>query len=190
MGMIALVARGVSVGALLFASLVALTYHLVRTRHIGPFGAWPRAVRRAADPALAPIERRLARAGRNPQDAPLWLFGFTVVGGLLLISLTDWLVGFTLDARIAAGRGAGSMAAFLINGVFTVLIAALMIRVVASWFGIGSYHKTLRPVILMTEWLVGPIRRLLPPTGMIDFSPLLAWLVLVLLRGLLLRLVR
>jgi len=62
--------------------------------------------------------------------------------------------------------------------------------VVASWFGIGAYHPRFRPVILLTEWLVAPIRRVLPPTGMIDLSPLVAWLALVLLRSLLLSLVR
>jgi len=82
------------------------------------------------------------------------------------------------------------VAAFVINGVFGLLIAALIIRVVASWFGIGVYHRHFRPLILLTEWLVAPIRRILPPTGMLDFSPLVAWLVLVLLRSLLLGLVR
>jgi YggT family protein len=189
-GVVALVARGVSMVALLYASTVALTFFLVRNRHIGPFGAWPRAVRRAADPLLHPIERRLAGAGRNPQDAPLWLFGFTVAGGLLLISLTDWMVGFAARAQAAAGGGASGLATFLINATFTLLIAALILRVVASWFGIGAYNARFRPVILLTEWLVGPIRRLLPPVGMIDFSPLVAWLALILLRALLLGLIR
>ena len=190
MGVIAQVARGLAVAALAFSSLVALTFYLVRSRRIGPFGAWPRAVRRVADPILAPIEHRLSRAGRNPQDAPLWLFGFSVAGGLLLISLTDWLIGFAWSARIAAGSGAGGVAAFVVNGVFTLLIAALIVRVVASWFGIGAYNRHFRPVILLTEWLVGPIRRVLPPTGMIDFSPMVAWLVLVLGRALLLSVLR
>src|SRR5207253_2967650 len=35
-------------------------------------------------------------------------------------------------------------------------------------------------------WLVGPIRLLLPPAGSIDFSPLVAWLVLWVLRQVLL----
>ena len=190
MGLIGLLARGASVVALLYATVVALTLWLVRARHIAPFGAWPRLVRRASDPLLRPIESRLARAGRNPQDAPLWLFGFTVLGGLLLISLADWLVTFWFRAQLAAGGGAGGVAAFLINGVFSLLIAALIIRVVASWFGIGVYHRHFRPVILLTEWLVAPIRRVLPPMGMIDFSPLVAWLALVLLRSLLLGLLR
>lgn len=190
MGLAAQVARGLAVAALAFSSLVALTFYLVRSRRIGPFGPWPRAVRRVADPILAPIEHRLSRAGRNPQDAPLWLFGFAVAGGLLLISLTDWLVGFARSARIAAGSGTGGMAAFVVDGVFTLLIAALIVRVVASWFPIGAYNRHFRPVILLTEWLVGPIRRVLPPTGMIDFSPLVAWLTLVIARSLVLSLLR
>lgn len=190
MELMALAARGVSVAALLVASVIALTYWAVRAGHLAPFGAWPRAVRRAADPVLHPLERRLVRAGRNPQDAPLWLFGFAVAGGLLLISLVDWMVGFVSRARSAASGGTAGVAAFLINGVFTVLIVALIVRVVASWFGIGVYDRRFRPIILVTEWLVAPIRRVLPPMGMIDFSPLVAWLALVLLRSLLIGLVR
>lgn len=190
MGLMALAARGVSVVALLVTSVVALTYWAVRTGHLAPFGAWPRVVRRAADPILHPLERRLARAGRNPQDAPLWLFGFTVAGGLLFIALVDWLIRFVSRAQSAASGGTAGVAAFLINGVFTVLIAALIVRVVASWFGSGAYDRRFRPIILMTEWFVAPIRRVLPPTGMIDFSPLVAWLALVLLRSFLVGLVR
>ncbi len=190
MGLMALAARGVSVAALLASTIVALTHWAVRAGHLTPFGAWPRLVRRASDPVLHPLERRLVRAGRNPQDAPLWLFGFTVAGGLLLISLVDWLAAFVSRARSAASAGPAGVAAFLINGVFTVLIAALIVRVVASWFGIGAYDRRFRPIILMTEWFVAPIRRVLPPMGMIDLSPLVAWLALVLLRGFLIGLVR
>ena len=32
------------------------------------------------------------RAGGSPQDAPLWLLGIVIVGGLLLLSLTGWLI--------------------------------------------------------------------------------------------------
>lgn len=190
MTLIAVLARALSVAALVLTSVVALTFWLVRAGHIAPFGAWPRGVRRLADPILRPIERRLTRAGRNPQDAPLWLFGLAVLGGLLLISLADWLVGFAFRAQSAAAAGPTGLLALLINGVFSLLIAALIVRVVASWFGIGAYHRHFRPVVLLTEWLVGPIRRVLPPMGMIDFSPLVAWLLLIVMRSFLLGLVR
>jgi YggT family protein len=62
------------------------------------------------------------------------------------------------------------------------------VRVIASWFGISPYRRWMRPVVMMTDWIIEPIRRLLPPLGMIDFSPMVAWLVLYLLRGFLLSL--
>ena len=37
--------------------------------------------------------------------------------------------------------------------------------------------------MVLTDWLIEPIRRILPPVGMIDFSPLVAWLLLSLVRG-------
>jgi YggT family protein len=187
---IALAARGVSLVALFVALVIAVTFYLVRSRRIGPFGWWARTVRRAADPLLRPIEARLARAGRNPQDAPAWLLGFAVTGGLLLISLVDWLLGFASEARMAASGGGAGVAVFLINGVYTVLLAALIVRVVASWFGIGAYDRRFRPVILLTEWLLAPIRRFVPPVGMVDLSPMVAWIILVVLHTVLLGLVR
>ncbi len=51
---------------------------LVRTRRINPFGAWPKLVRRASDPILRALERRVVRMGGNPQDASLWLIGIVV----------------------------------------------------------------------------------------------------------------
>jgi YggT family protein len=58
--------------------------------------------------------------------------------------------------------------------------------VIASWFGISPYRSWMRPVVALTDWIIEPIRRLLPPTGMIDFSPMIAWLVLWVARGLVL----
>ena len=75
-----------------YALAVAVTHWAVQRRHIGAFGAWPRLIRRTSDPVLDPIERRLVRMGRNPQDAPLWLLGLVIVGGLLLMALVGWVI--------------------------------------------------------------------------------------------------
>ena len=69
------------------------------------------------------------------------------------------------------------------SALFTVLMVALFVRVIASWFGISPYRPWMRPVMALTDWLIDPIRRILPPVGMIDFSPMVAWLVLSLVRG-------
>ena len=62
--------RAIVVVALVYASIVALTHWAVRNRKIGPFGPWPRLVRRLSDPVLLPLERRVIRFGGSPQDAP------------------------------------------------------------------------------------------------------------------------
>jgi YggT family protein len=178
-----LVARVLVVVALVYASVVALTHWAVRSRRITPFGAWPRFVRRLSDPVVVPLERRIVRAGGSPQDAPLWLLGVVVAGGLLLLTLVHWLAGFAATLGTLSESGPRAWAGFLVSGLFNVLMIALLIRVISSWFGISPYRPWMRPVMALTNWIIDPIRRILPPFGMIDFSPLVAWLVLTLVRG-------
>ena len=156
-----------------FASTVALTHWAVRSRRLTPFGAWPRFVRRVSDPVLLPLERRIIRAGGSPQDAPLWLVGIVIAGGLLLLSLISWLQRIRRHSARAGAGGAAGLGLFpRLSGLFTVLMVALFVRVIASWFGISPYRPWMRPVMLLTDWIIEPIRRILPPLGMIDFSPL------------------
>jgi YggT family protein len=169
--------------ALVYASLVALTHWAVRNRRINPFGRWPRLVRTASDPLLLRLERRIIAAGGTPQNAPLWLVGVVIAAGLVLLSLTHWLIGMVAGLTLAAQGGPRVWVRVLVNAVFTVLMAALLIRVIASWFGIGPYRSWMRPVVALTSWLIDPIRRILPPVGMFDFSPMVAWLVLYVARG-------
>jgi YggT family protein len=168
------------------ALVVFVTSWAVRHGHLQPFAPLPRAVRRVSDPVLRPLERRLVRWGRNPQDAPLWLTGITIVGGILLLSVLSWLTGWIDQLLGLAGASPRAWARWLVNTAFQLVLLALIVRVVASWFGHGPYTRWLRPAYLLTDWLVNPIRRFLPPFGMIDLSPLVAYVVLILLRGVLL----
>jgi YggT family protein len=176
-------ARGLVVVALVYASVVALTHWAVRNRKITPFGAWPRLVRRMSDPVLLPLERRVIRAGGSPQNAPLWLLGIVILGGLILLSLIDWLLGLGPTLTALADAGPRALIRFLVSGLLTLVMASIFIRVIASWFGISPYRRWMRPFVLLTDWIIEPIRRLLPPVGMIDFSPMVAWLVLWVVRG-------
>jgi YggT family protein len=177
------VARALVILALSYASIVAGTYWAVRTRRINPFGVWPRFTRRISEPILLPLERRVIRAGGSPQDASLWLLGLVIVGGLLLLTLVHWIIGMTATMAALAYAGPRAWLRFCLSGVFTILMAAIFIRVVASWLGLSPYSRWMRPVMILTDWLIEPIRRILPPFGMLDFSPMVAWLVLWLVRG-------
>jgi YggT family protein len=175
--------RAIVVVALAYASIVFLTHWAVRRRKIGPFGPWPRLVRRASDPVLLPLERRVIRFGGSPQDAPLWLLGIVIVAGLLLLSLTDWLLGMAGTLMVLGRAGPRTWLRFAVGTAFTLVMAAIFIRVIASWFGVSEYRRWMRPLVFLTDWIIQPIRRLLPSAGMIDFSPMVAWLVLWVARG-------
>jgi YggT family protein len=178
-----LAVRAIVILALVYASTVAITSWAVRTRRINPFGLWPRFIRRVSDPVLLPLERRIMKAGGSPQDAPLWLVGLVIGGGLLFLSLTHWLIGTVASLEMLADGGPRAWLRVLVRAVFTVLMAAILIRVIGSWLGIGPYRKWMRPFYALTNWLIDPIRKILPPMGVIDFSPMVAWLVLYVVRG-------
>jgi YggT family protein len=175
--------------ALVYASLVALTHWAIRTRRINPFGTWPRLVRRVSDPVLLRLERRIIGAGGSPQTAPFWLLGIVVASGLVLMSLTAWVIEAIVRLSWMADSEPRMWIESLVSFAFTVLMAAILIRVIASWFGIGAYRRWMRPVYILTDWIIEPIRRILPPFGMFDFSPMVAWLVLYVLRGFVLGLI-
>ena len=165
------------------AGVLALTHWLVRRGTLTPFGAWPRAVRGLASWAVRPMERRLVRSGANPHEAPYWVLGIAVAGGLVLISGTSWLVGYLGGLSYSVHHGARSIAAFLVASACDLLGLALLVRAIGSWFGFGAWHPWTRPFHLATDWLVAPIQRILPPAGMFDLSPMVAWLLVLLVRS-------
>lgn len=180
------VARWIVVAALAYAAVVALTAWAIRSKRLSPFGAWARFVRRIGEPVVLPLERRVIRAGGSPQDAPLWLLGVVIVGGLILITLVNWLIGLTYQLGFIAAAGPRAWLVVGIAWIFRILTIALLIRVIASWFGISPYRRWMRPVVLLTEWLLEPLRRILPPFGPLDLSPLVAYLILVIAERLIL----
>ncbi len=137
-----------------------------------------------AGPLLSPLEQRLRRAGANPVDAPLWLLGVVVVGGLLAQSLVGWLDGGIALMAGLRGAGPGAWVRLVVSGAIWLVMAAIMVRVLGSWLGVGRYTRWMRPVFLLTDWIIGPIARRLPPFGMLDLSPFVAYLVLLVLRSL------
>jgi len=172
------IVRGLVAVAFAWSLVVALVYWAVRRGRLKAFG-WPaRAVRATADPVLRPLERRVIRFGGNPQDAPIWLIGLVVLAGLLLLALVRWAAGFALYLRSLSHSGPRAWIGLVVNVVYTTLIVALLVRVIGSWFGIGRYHRVGRWAYRLTDWIVEPIRRALPPFGFIDLSPLVAWFLL------------
>lgn len=161
-------------------ALVALVDWLVRTRKINPFGPIPRFFRRFVDPLLAPVERRLVRAGRQPSAAPLWALVVVVVGGILLVTVLNYLGG--LFGEVAFGVSSPArFGAMMLSWTLALLRIALIVRVVSTWIQISPYSPWVRWSYVLTEWMLAPLRRVIPELGPVDITPIVAYFLLVLL---------
>jgi YggT family protein len=68
----------------------------------------------------------------------------------------------------------------------TIMQFAIIARAIMSWFDRGMRNPISQILVQLTEPIIAPIRRFVPQAGMIDFSPLVALLILLVLRQMLL----
>lgn len=80
-----------------------------------------------------------------------------------------------------------SLAASL-NTLFQIFSFLILARVIISWVRPNPYHPTWGPIIRVifqvTDPIMEPVRRLMPPMGGLDFSPIIVLLGLDILRRL------
>lgn len=160
----------------------------VRTRKISPFNAIARFCRATVDPLIAPIERKVVRAGGTPASAPLWALAAVVIGGILLLSLLDFILFQVAKSMIASQNGAAGIFQLLVSWTFTILKIALIVRVVSSWLPISPYSRWVLWSYKLSEPILAPMRRIVPNFGGLDITPLLAYFLLSLTESFLLRL--
>jgi YggT family protein len=66
--------------------------------------------------------------------------------------------------------------------VLYILLAAVIVRALLSWFPNAANNEFGRLIFRITEPMLAPVRRIMPRTGMIDFSSMvviiLLWLMI------------
>ena len=170
-------------GAGAVAVICALDW-AVRTRRISPFSKTARVIRGRVDPMVAPIERLVVRAGGLPTAAPWWALVAVVIAGIALISILN-LLGDILYQIVIIGQQPREAPVILLSWAFSILKLGLIVRVLSSWLPISPYSKWIRWSYVLTDWMIVPLRRLIPSIGMIDITPIVAWFGLALIQRLL-----
>ena len=181
--------RGLAFGLFLVSGFVAIGSWAVMTRRINPFSSPGQVIRRLTDPVLEPVEHWLRTRGRNPRNAGWWILGVSVVGGILLITLTEWVLVQATRMAMAGQAGPRGVLRLFVYYAGQLVIIALIVRVIGSWFGKGRFNRWMRPAYRLTDWVVEPLRKIVPPIGMIDITPLVAWVLLQIGLALVLRII-
>ncbi len=74
---------------------------------------------------------------------------------------------------------------YVIDIAAEVYIFILFARVLCSWIRVNPFSKVYQFIFSMTEPLLLPIRRLMPKTMMLDFSPMILMILIIAVQRLL-----
>lgn len=78
----------------------------------------------------------------------------------------------------------------LVQLLFDLYVIVLLVRVLLSWTQADPRNPIVNLIHQLTEPLLAPIRRMLPQSGGIDFSPIVAFVVVLIAEQVVLMLLR
>jgi YggT family protein len=169
------------VGGVALAAVAAADW-AVRTRRLNPFGSIARFLRARVDPQLAGIERRVLRAGGRPTATPLWALIAYAIAAMLVLAALEMIASLIRQAAFATSLGAGGLLLLAVRWTFGFLSFALLVRVISSWIPSLGASRWIRWSFGATEWMLRPLRALIPSLGVIDITPIVAYFALQLLQ--------
>ena len=152
--------------------LLRLMMQLARADFYNPISQF---IVKATDPLLKPLRRFIP--GLWGVDMPSIVLALLVqIVGLILMMLLKGTV--TVDPVL-----------FLLLGLFGVIniglkiaFFAIIIVIVVSWIAPQSYNPAVSLLRQISDPLMAPFRKIIPPMGGLDFAPMLAMFVIHVLR--------
>ena len=159
---------------------------------LNPFSWASRTIRRLTDGLVMRARRALMGLGVDSKFAPLIVILITILLGWFFLWLTRevaaTLIGLIISFKTAnAIMGLG----YIIYGALSVYTVFIFMRIVFSWGTVSYSNRLMRFLVNTTEPLLGPLRRIIPPLGIMDISPIFAFIIIWLfqqaIRGTLLR---
>ncbi len=169
--------------AVIFAGIMLILLRsLFNYTDANPFKWSVRNVRRATDPILMPVRAMLRSIRVDPSVTPFIAILAIIVAGYLLIQVIASILN-TIAGVIYAGTS-GQLGApvaivgYLLFGFLGLYTLAIFVRIIFTWIGVSYATRMMRFLFRLTEPLLGPLRRSIPPVGMFDVSPIVAFLIL------------
>ena len=133
-------------------------------------------LRRVTNVIVLPLSRLLPSGNRFSPGALVALILIQVVFIALMFTLEGRLDAFNvLQALIWAAIGCASL---LVNIIFYSVIA----MIVVSFLAPQSSNPAVEFIWELTEPVMAPLRRILPPMGGLDFSPIILFMALNVIR--------
>ncbi|HEX2267948.1 MAG TPA: YggT family protein [Pyrinomonadaceae bacterium] len=164
--------------------LLMIIRMIVDKADLNPFGVTHRSVRRLSDDFVIPVRGALREFRADPKFAPLVVILIVVLLGYVSVQLLRTIERTVLGVILSAGSGnLVAVVGTILYGLISIYIILLFIRVIFSLARVSYTNRLMRFLVNITEPLLGPLRRLIPPVGMMDISPIVAFIILWLLQA-------
>jgi YggT family protein len=125
------------------------------------------------NPVLVPARRFVPSIGKLDTSAVAVAYVLIVIKGVLL----NAMIGLNLGIVSLLFKSVGE----LMTSVIWVYIIGLIIMAVISWIGSAQGNPVLPLINSLTAPLLAPVRKYIPPVGMMDLSPMAVMLGLYIL---------
>lgn len=174
-------------GVFLGILLLRLIYNYSDPNPFGKVGRFGFKIRKLTERWVYPAARFFAMYRIDTRLAPI----LTMIIGLAFTYFFTQIVGNTffvidgLTAGVVTGN-AKAITGFILYGMLSVLVLFIFIRFIASWF-VFTRKTFLAFVMRVTDPIMLPVQRLIPPIGMFDISAMIVLLLIGFLQSIVLR---
>lgn len=167
---------------ILVVIVLMLARLILNKADLNPFSRPVIMVRRWTDPMVNPVRRPLVQMGFSPNVAPLVVILIAILLGYFASKFIGTVLATVSGLISSAARGEPiSFVGWIIFGTLAIYSLMIFARIVISW-GVSPHNRLLHFLIRATEPILGPFRRIIPPLGMIDISPIIVLFLLDLLQ--------
>jgi YggT family protein len=154
--------------------MLRLLFQLVRADFYNPLSQF---IVKLTHPLLAPMRRVIPALGRL-DTASLVLAWLVLSLEILLLIL---LIGLPVSPLMALLWALPALVELLLN----IFLVAIIAQALMSWINPDPYNPAIRLLQSLTQPLLEPAQRLIPPIGGLDLSPMLVIVGIYLLKMLL-----
>jgi YggT family protein len=172
----------VIIGATIGVTLLVLARVIVNAADMNPFSRTALNVRQFSDPLVNPVRRFLLSYGLDQKIAPFVTILIAIVIAYLILQIGGSVVFTAKGVLTSLQRGAlRPLMGYILFGLIAVYTACIVVRIVLS-YGMRHGNRTMRFLVSLTDPILVPFRRIIPPIGMFDVSPMIVLLILYLIQ--------
>lgn len=151
-------------------AFIAILRFLLQTMNVDYYNPISQAVVKFTQPPLIPLQRIVPKLGRVDVSPLVLAFIVKLATLFILVSITSSQLGIaTLIMLSFVG---------VLDTLLTIMFWATIGSVVISWVAPNSPHPAPQLLLQLVEPLFALVRRVIPPIGGLDLSPIAIFLVI------------